>query len=294
VEFNRRRNRVKRLFATTITLVLLATLALAGKPITIKGSDTMVILGQRWAETYMKTHAGVVLQVTGGGSGTGIAALINGSADIAEASRPMQDKEKNEVKAKRGGEAIEIPTALDGIAIYVNEKNPMTKVTTAQLKSIFQSETTNWKALGGTDADIILYSRENNSGTYVYFKEHVLKNEDYSAQCQTLPGTAAIINAVAKDPNGIGYGGIGYVKGVKVLLVAASDTSDYVEPTQANVISRKYPLARYLFWYTAGEPTGDLKKLVDWVLSDAGQKVVSEVGYYPLPKKAAAPEKKGK
>lgn len=285
---------MKRLFATTIALALLATLALAGKPITIKGSDTMVILGQRWAETYMKTHAGAVLQVTGGGSGTGIAALINGSADIAEASRPMEDKEKAEVKTKRGSDVIEIPTALDGIAIYVNEKNPLTKVTTAQLKSIFQSETTNWKALGGSEGDIILYSRENNSGTYAYFKEHVLKNEDYSPQCQTLPGTAAIISAVAKDPDGIGYGGIGYAKGVKVLSVAASDTSEYVDPTEANVVSRKYPLARYLFWYTAGEPKGDMKKLVDWVLGDAGQKVVSDVGYYPLPKKAATTEKKGK
>ena len=285
---------MKRVVATVVAIGLLGALASAGKPITIKGSDTMVILGQRWAEDYMKTHPDVILQVTGGGSGTGIAALVNGSADVAEASRPMKDKEKKEVKAKRGAEAIEIPTALDGIAIYVNEKNPLTKVTTAQLKSIFQSETANWKALGGSNAEIILYSRENNSGTYAYFKEHVLKEEDYSVQCQTLPGTAAIINAVAKDPNGIGYGGIGYAKGVKVLPVAASDTSEFLEPTEANVTSRTYPLARYLYWYTAGAPKGDLKKLIDWVLSDAGQKVVSEVGYYPLPKKPVAPVNKGK
>ncbi len=285
---------MKRIVAAIMGTALLGTLAIAGKPITIKGSDTMVILGQRWAEDYMKTHPGTVIQVTGGGSGTGIAALINGSADIAEASRLMKDKEKQEVKAKRGADVVEIPTALDGIAIYVNEKNPITKITTAQLKSIFQADTKKWTALGGPDAEIVLYSRENNSGTYAYFKEHVLKDEDFSAECQTLPGTAAIINAVAKDPNGIGYGGIGYAKGVRVLSVAGNDSSGYIDPTEANVASGKYPLARYLYWYCAGEPTGDAKQLVNWVLGDAGQKVVSEVGYYPLPKKSATMEKKTK
>ncbi|MBI5868247.1 MAG: PstS family phosphate ABC transporter substrate-binding protein [candidate division Zixibacteria bacterium] len=285
---------MKRIIAAILGTALVGVLAFAGKPITIKGSDTMVILGQRWAEDYMKTHPGTTIQVTRGGSGTGIAAPINGSADIAEASRPMKDKEKQEVKAKRGADVVEIPTALDGIAIYVNEKNPITKITTAQLKSIYQADTKKWTALGGPNAEIVLYSRENNSGTYTYFKEHILKEEDFSVECQTLPGTAAIINAVAKDPNGIGYGGIGYSKGVRVLSVAASDSSGYVEPTEASVASGQYPLARYLYWYCAGAPTGDTKQLVNWVLGDAGQRVVADVGYYPLPKKTGMPEQKAK
>jgi len=285
---------MKRTVATVIAVISLGALALAGKPITMKGSDTMVILGQRWAETYMKAHPGAIIQITGGGSGTGIAQLIDGSTDIAQASRPMKDQEKEQLKKKRGVAVVEIPTALDGLAIYVDEKNPVEKLTMAQLKAIYQSDITNWKNLGGPNAEIILYSRENNSGTYAYFKEHVLKGEDFSAQCQTLPGTAAIINATAKDPNGIGFGGIGYSKGVKVLSIAKDEKSEYVELTEANVVSMKYPLARYLYWYCAGEPKGDTKKLVNWILSDEGQKVVAEVGYYPLPKKTALQEKTGK
>jgi len=285
---------MKRLLTMAFAVIVLGALAVAGKPITIKGSDTMVILGQRWAETYMKAHPGSIIQVTGGGSGTGIAQLIDGATDIAQASRPMKDQEKAQLKTKRRIEAVEIRTALDGLAIYVNEKNPITRLTQDQLKAIYQMDITNWKEVGGPDAEIILYSRENNSGTYAYFKEHVLKNEDFSAQCQTLPGTAAIINAAAKDPNGIGFGGIGYAKGVKVLSIAKDEKSEYVDPTEVNVVSMKYPLARYLYWYCAGEPKGDARKLVDWILSDEGQKVVTQVGYYPLPKKTTLEEKPGK
>jgi phosphate transport system substrate-binding protein len=280
--------------AVGITVALASAIGLAGNAITIKGSDTMVILGQRWAEEYMASHKGAVLQVTGGGSGTGIAAMINGSADIAECSRPMTDKEKQEVEAKRGKKPVEIATALDGLAIYVNTSSPITKLSKTQIKGIFQGDIKNWKDVGGPDADIIMYSRENNSGTYAYFKEHVLQNEDFAPECQTLPGTASIINAVSKDPKSIGYGGIGYASGVKALLVSATDTTEAIEPTEANVDSGKYPLARYLYWYTLGEPTGDIKALVDWVLGPEGQKIVSAVGYYPLPKKASAANEKTK
>lgn len=278
------------IIAITVALLLLGgihSVGVAGKNITIKGSDTMVILGQRWAERYMATHKDAVVQVTGGGSGTGIAALINGSADIAQSSRAMKDKEKQEVKTKRGAEPKEIPTAMDGLAIYVHEKNPIAKITAPRLKEIFQGDVTNWKDLGGPDEEIVVYSRENNSGTYAYFKEHVLQNEDFAPAVQTLPGTASIINAVSKDEWAIGYGGIGYSSGVKILAVAKDDTSGYFEPTEANVESGKYPLARPLFWYTVGEPTGEIKALVDWVLGPDGQKVVTEVGYYPLPKSKA-------
>lgn len=276
--------RNKLLTSVIVGSVLTAGVGFAGKTITMKGSDTMVILGQRWAEKFMTSHKDAVIQVTGGGSGTGIAALINGSADVAQSSRAMKAKEKDEVKAKRGAAPAEIPTAMDGLAIYVHGNNPVAKLAVPKIKEIYQGDIINWKDLGGPDEEIVVYSRENNSGTYAYFKEHVLKNEDFAPGVQTLPGTASIINAVSKDEWSIGYGGIGYSSGVKVLSVASEDTLGYFEPTEANVESGKYPLARPLFWYTVGEPTGEIKALVDWVLGPEGQKIVTEVGYYPLPK----------
>jgi phosphate transport system substrate-binding protein len=254
------------------------------KSITIKGSDTMVLLGQRWAEVYMKKNPGSRIQVTGGGSGTGIAALINGTTDICEASRPMKDKEKEDAKAKRGAAVVEIPVAVDGLAIYLNSANPIKELSLDQIKGIYTGKTTNWKDVGGKDGKIIAYSRENNSGTYAYFKEHVLANADFHPSIQTLPGTSAVTNAVAKDPKSIGYGGIAYAKGIHHAMVKKDDSSPAVEPSMENVLSAKYPISRYLYWYIAGEPTGEMKKLVDWVLGPEGQKLVQEVGYYPLPK----------
>jgi phosphate transport system substrate-binding protein len=254
-----------------------------GRNITVKGSDTMVILGQRWAEVYMSKNPGVIIQVTGGGSGTGIAALINGTTDIAEASRPMKDAEKEQTKQKRGKDVVEIPVALDGLAVYVNEQNPVAELSLEQLKRIYTGVVKNWKEVGGRDERIILYGRENSSGTYVYFKEHVLENADYYPTTQTLPGTAAVINAVARDTRGIGYGGIAYGKGIKHLRVRKDANSPAIEPSMDNVVSGVYPISRNLYWYLAGQPAGDLKKLVDWVMSKNGQAVVENVGYYPLP-----------
>jgi phosphate transport system substrate-binding protein len=254
-----------------------------GRSITIKGSDTMVILGQRWAETYMKKNPGSNIQVTGGGSGVGIAALINGTTDIAEASRPMKDAEKTQLQQKRGVATFELPVALDGLAIYVHEKNPLQELTLEQLKKIYTGVVKNWKEVGGNDERIILYGRENSSGTYAYFKEHVLENADYYPTTQTLPGTAAVINAVAKDIRGIGYGGIAYLKGVKALKVKKNATTTGVEPTLENVQKNIYPISRFLYWYLAGQPKDQIKKLTDWVLSPEGQAVINDVGYYPLP-----------
>jgi phosphate transport system substrate-binding protein len=256
--------------------------------ITVKGSDTMVILGQRWAEVYMSKNPGATIQVTGGGSGTGIAALINGTTDIAEASRPMKDAEKDQVKQKRGKEVVELPVALDGLAVYVNEQNPVSELSLAQLKQIYTGAVKNWKEVGGRDERIILYGRENNSGTYVYFKEHVLENGDYYPTTQTLPGTAAVINAVARDTRGVGYGGIAYGKGIKHLRVKKEANSTAIEPSMQNVVSGTYPISRFLYWYLAGKPAGDLKKLVDWVMTKDGQTVVENVGYYPLPENILA------
>ncbi len=252
------------------------------KAITIKGSDTMVILGQRWAETYMKLNPGSTIQVTGGGSGTGIAALINGGTDICEASRPMKDKEKEQVRARHGRDVKEIPVALDGVAIYINKSSPIEVLTQAQLKGIYTGKITNWREVGGQDGKIVPYSRENNSGTYVFFKEHVLQNEDFAREIQTLPGTAAVVNAVSKDPSSLGYGGVAYGTEIREIPVKRDDTSEAFRPTLENVQSRKYPLSRHLFFYTIGEPGGEVKAFIDWVLGPEGQKVCQEVGYYPL------------
>jgi phosphate transport system substrate-binding protein len=263
--------------------MLAGPLQAAGKTITIKGSDTMVIIVQRWAEKFMQSHPGIVIQVTGGGSGTGIAALINGSTDIADSSRPMKPEEKDLVKQKRGQEVSEIPVAQDGLAIYVNDSNPMTKISLAQVNAVYTGKQTKWEALGANSGQIIAYGRENNSGTYAYFKEHVLKNEDFAAEVMSLPGTAAVINAVRKDPQAIGYGGIAYAKGIKALAVS-KDGGPAVEPSMENVLSGKYPISRSLYFYTAGSAEGQAKAFISWVLGSEGQKICEAVGYYPLAK----------
>lgn len=257
----------------------------AGKQtLTIKGSDTMVLLGQRWAETYMKEHPGVSIQVTGGGSGTGIAALINGSTDLANCSRPMKDKEKQDVKAKRGADVVETKVALDALAVYVAEANPVKELDLEQLAKIYKAEVTNWKDLGGKDHKITLYGRENNSGTYGYFKEHVLENKDFAAEVQTLAGTSAVANAVKGDEFGIGYGGIAYAAGIRPLKIKKTKDAPAVEPKLETAKDGSYPISRFLYVYSAGEPKGLAKDLLTWIVSDAGQKVVSDVGYFPLPK----------
>jgi phosphate transport system substrate-binding protein len=249
--------------------------------VTVKGSDTMVILAQRWAEEYMKKNPSKKVQVTGGGSGTGIAALVNGTTDIANASRPIKPDEAAKVRDRFNTMPTEIPVAKDGVAVYVNEGNPLTQITPDQLRAIYLGDVTNWKDVGGPNAPIVLYSRENSSGTYVFFKEHVLKNDDFAPTAQTLPGTAAVVNAVAKEKNGIGYGGAAYAKGVKELKVVASDGQAYL-PNAQNVQSGKYPLSRPLFMYTPSKPSGEVKAFIEYALSKEGQEIVTKTGYYPI------------
>lgn len=272
--------------AVTLALSLAAPGAqAAGKVLTLKGSDTMVILGQRWAEEYMKKHPETVIQVTGGGSGTGIAALTNGSTDIAECSRPMKQEEKDAIKKSQNKDVEEIPVALDGLAIYVHKDNPLTKITLPQAKAIYTGKSARWEDLGVTLGPIITYGRENNSGTYAYFKEHVLEKEDFAPEVLSLPGTAAVINAISKDKKAIGYGGIAYAKGIRALKVGKDEKDPGVEPTMANVMSGKYPISRSLYFYTAGAPDSDAKAFIAWVLGPEGQKICEEVGYYPLKEK---------
>lgn len=254
------------------------------KSITIKGSDTMVILGQRWAEDYMKANSDTTVQVTGGGSGTGIAALINGTTDVCESSRPMSDKEKDDLKAKRSADAVETKVALDALAVYVNEKNPIKEISIPALRKIYLGETTNWKDVGGPSHVIVLYGRENSSGTYGYFKEHVLEKKDFAAGTQTLAGTSAVVNAVKGDAFGIGYGGIAYLGGIRALAVKKDDSSAAVVPSLETAQNGTYPISRFLYFYTAGPATGSAKKFIDWTVSPEGQKVIGDVGYYPLPK----------
>jgi len=268
----------KSIFIAIIALIVTAGICgfMAQEKLTVKGSDTMVILSQRWAEKYMSLNPEVSIQVTGGGSGTGISALINGTTDICNSSRPMKQSEIKTLKERYGSLGVEIPCAKDGVTIYLNEKNSVTSLTMDQLKKIYTGKITNWKDLGGKDGKIILYSRENNSGTYVFFKDNVLKGQDYSPSCQNLPGTAAVVNAVSKDANGIGYGGHGYSKGVKMCKVNG------IEPNETNIGSGKYPISRDLYMYVRNKPSGKIKKFIDWILSPEGQKIVTKVGYFPL------------
>lgn len=260
-------------------LVVAALLAAPGPAfaaVTVKGSDTMVILAQRWAEEYMKKNPSKKVQVTGGGSGTGIAALINGTTQIANASRPMKTSEKEKLRDRFNTLGVETAVAKDGVTFYVHESNPLKSLTVEQLRRIYQGEISNWKDVGGPDAPIVLYSRENSSGTYVFVKDNVLKGGDFSSRAQTLPGTAAVVNAVSKEKNGIGYGGAAYAKGVRELQVEG------VDPTEANIRAGKYPLARELFMYTRSKPSGEPKEFIDFCLSPEGQQIVTKVGYFPV------------
>jgi len=276
-------NRTARLPSTLAALLALAlATAAAAKPVSVKGSDTMVILGQRWAEAYMNTTPGQVVMVTGGGSGTGIAALINGTTDICQASRAMRPDEKLKLRDRYQTMGVETPVARDGVTIYVHGSNPVPSLTIAQVRDIYMGRVTNWKQVGGRDATILLYGRENSSGTYGFFKEMVLANRDFADRLQALPGTSAVVNAVSKDPNGIGYGGAAYAKGVKEVPLKKDDGGAPVLPSLASVSDGSYPLSRYLFFYTRQKPAGDVKKFVDWVLTPEGQKIVGAVGYYPL------------
>jgi len=277
---------MKKIIIAGFVLMLAVSMVAAGSSITIKGSDTLVRLGQRWAEEYMKVNKDAVIQVSGGGSGTGIAALLNGSTDVCEASRDMKEKEYKLAK-KKGITPYRISVALDGIAVFLHVDNPVQELSLAQLKGIYTGSITNWKEVGGPDSRIILYGRENNSGTYAFFKKRALDKEDYADHTQTLPGTAAVVNAVAHDKNGIGYGGLAWATGVKFAAVKENDSAIAVLPSAESVSRGDYPISRDLYWFFNGVPTGELKNLVNWALSETGQKISEEIGYVPLSKEKA-------
>jgi phosphate transport system substrate-binding protein len=269
----------------TLTATLITALALplfAAKPVTIKGSDTMVIMNARLAEAFMAKQPGTMVQVTGGGSGVGIAALINGTTDIAASSRPIKTSEIEKLKARFATTGFSYPIARDGLSVYLNAANPVKELSLAQLRDIYTGRITNWKEVGGRDAMIILYSRENSSGTYTYFKDNVLMGRDYSPRAQTLQGTAAVVNAVAQDANGIGYGGAAYAKGIKFAAVKKDDKSPAILPSLETVRSGQYPITRYLYLYTRAKASKDMKAFIDWATGTEGQAIVSKVGYFPV------------
>ena len=264
-----------------ILAVMASVTAFSQAKITVKGSDTMVILAQKWAELYMKSNPQTTVQVTGGGSGVGITALINGTTDICDASRPMKQTEIEKLKARYNTLGVEIPCAKDGVTIFLNEANKVAELTLKQISDIYTAKIRNWKELGGVDAEIRLYGRENSSGTYTYLHDEVVK-ADYASTVQSLPGTAAVVNAVKKDVNGIGYGGAAYAVGVKYAKVKKDESSTGYVPSAETIANNQYPITRYLYMYLRNRPTGETKKYIDWILSQEGQRVVTEIGYFPV------------
>lgn len=273
---------------TRIMTGLCATALLMGSvqaaQITMKGSDTMVILAQKWAEVYMQKNSDTKVQVTGGGSGTGFAALQNQQTDLANASRKIKAKEIEACFKAFRARPTEYKVALDGLSVYVHESNPIKQLSLEQLKDMFTGKVRNWKEVGGPDQPVTLYSRENSSGTYEFFKENVLQGADFAASAQNMPGTAALLQAVARDPKAIGYGGAAYGQGAKHIMVSKETGGTGVEPTEENILSQKYPIWRYLFIYVnPALDKADVKKYLTWIRSDEGQALVKDVGYFPLP-----------
>ncbi len=259
----------------------------AGEVIENKGSDTLVNLALAWAEAYVGMHPDVRISVTGGGSGTGIAAMINGTADIANASRAMKAEEIAAAEAN-GITPVEFVVARDAIAIVVHPSNPVDRLTLQQLADIYTGRITNWSQVGGEDRPIVLLSRESNSGTYVYFLEHVVRLGDeesdllFSPETLLMPSSEGISAEVRQNPNSIGYDGLGYVTAdQKVIAVARDASGPYVLPSVDTVNDGSYPISRPLFMYTAGEPAGAIKDYLDWILGE-GQALVPELGFVPL------------
>ena len=265
--------------------VALATL-LTGCPgpsetraVTIKGSDTMVHVVSTWAETFMRSNPGTEVSVTGGGSGTGIAALINGTTDLAMSSRDMKDEEQK-LAGKRSARIERIVVGLDGIVVVVHPDNPVAALTLDQLRQVFNGTLKRWNQVGGPDQPIQVLSRESSSGTYAFFKEHVLKNDDFGPEVRLMPSTAAIVQTTAQDRWSIGYVGLGYAKdpSLKVVPVKADTDATPIEPSVASVTDGSYAIARELLLYAPVDREGVARSFVEFTLSAEGQQLVADTG----------------
>ena len=252
------------------------------------GSDTMVNLALAWAEAYQSIHSEVRISVTGGGSGTGIAALINKTVDIANASREIKAEEM-EAAAKNGVQPLEHVVARDAIAIIVNPNNPVNQLTIQQLSNIYSGKTNNWSEVGGENRPIVRLSRETNSGTHLYFLERVIRLGEkenktlFSTDTLLLPSSQGIIAEVSENPNAIGYDGLGYVTPeVKMIAVSENEGLPYVLPSVESVDNHTYPIARNLFMYTDGQPTTDISDFLRWIVSSEGQRIIIKLGFIPI------------
>lgn len=270
---------MKKLVFILVLAAISSTVLYAQK---IKGSDTVLPLSQKEAEVYMKKNAGKKITVIGGGSGIGLSALVDGTTDIAMASRSIKFDEKMKMQ-NSGKKVVEKVIAKDALSIVVNPKNKVTKLTREQLEGIFTGKIKNWKEVGGDNMPIIPYSRETTSGTYEFFKESILKNKNYKAGILSMPATGAIIQSVSQTPGAIGYVGMAYVtKDVRDILVSYDGGKSYIEPTLINAKSGKYPIVRPLFYYYEAKSEAKVKDFINFILSAEGQKIVSQVGYIPV------------
>jgi phosphate transport system substrate-binding protein len=254
----------------------------------------MVNLAQAWAEEYHKVNADVSIEVSGGGSGVGIASLIKGTVDIANSSRNMKSGEIEQTKKSTGKEPKEFIVGYDALAIYVHKDNPLNEITIDQIAQIYMEggSLTKWSDLGvaipgGTSDEIVRISRQSSSGTYEFLREHVLGNKDFKLGSRDMNGSKEVVELVSSTPTAIGYSGMGYATPeVKMLKVKVKDGESAFQPNVENTLSKKYPIARSLQVYTVGDPSGSTKDYIDWIMSDAGQKIVESTGYVPLPASA--------
>lgn len=259
-------------------IIALSFVALSTAAQKMKGSDTVLPLAQKEAENYLKKNAGKSISVTGGGSGVGISALMDGTTDIAMASRKIKLDERLKLQ-QAGKTAVEKVIAWDALAVVVNPKNGVSQLTRQQLEDIFTGKITNWKQVGGADLKIVVYSRETSSGTYEFFKEHVLKNKNYMTSVLSMPATGAIIESVSQTPGAIGYVGLSYINSSVKALKVSYDGKTYVTPNYANAKNRSYPVVRPLYFYYIAPNEKNVKPFIDYVLSAEGQNTVKTVGY---------------
>lgn len=269
------------MFSLMVAL-LVPTTAHAQKVVAkIKGSDTCLPLSQKFAEVYSQKNKGSGISVLGGGSGVGIAALLSNTTDIAQSSRKMKLDEKMKLQ-KAGHKVKEVIVAYDALAVVVHPANPISKLTREQLEEIFTGKITNWKQVGGSDMKIIVYSRETSSGTYEFFKEHVLNKKNFAPSALLLAATGAVVQSVSQTKGAIGYIGVAYIdKQVKAIDVSYDQGKTFVKPTIANAKSKKYPVTRPLYYYYATTAEKTIKPFMDFILSKDGQHIVQAEGYVP-------------
>jgi phosphate transport system substrate-binding protein len=274
--------------AAALTAVSLSSCGRGGdasETITVAGSDTMLQVGLSWADAYKSVDDTVAVSIAGEGSSTGFKALIDDTAQIAHSSRAIKASEAEKIKVAHGKNAVEHVVGYDGIAVYINEDNPVKSLSLPQLKEIWAEggSISNWNQVGGPDLEITRFGRSNSSGTYGYFQKAVLgKGTEYKPGTSASPGSSAVVESCVTTPSAIGYSGMSYkTEHVGWLAVSAEDGGEAIEPSIENVKAKTYPIARPLYIYTVGEPTGKAKEYLDWVKSDAGQKVVSEQGFVP-------------